>query len=142
MNMSRRRKARAFTFVEILAVLVVLGLIAAVFIPKIGNKMSKSKVKVASLKMSTISGAVENFNIDCDRYPYDLQELILMPEDLEGQWDGPYVNASDLEDPWGNLFVYVYPSERQDRVSRFDLISLGADGEPDGENEAADIFNE
>lgn len=138
--MSIGRKRRGFTLIELLAVIIVISLIAAILVPRIGSRIGKSKAGIAKSKMSIVSSAIENFYIDCGRYPETLDELLVAPEDLEGKWTARYLKPSELEDPWGN--PYDYNPEGEINEGGYDLISYGADGQPDGEGEKADIYND
>jgi len=134
------QKRRGFTLIELLAVIIVITLIAAFILPKISKNLGKSKVGIASAKMSKIGSAIESFYIDCDRYPETLEDLQVAPGDLEEKWGGSYLKNSEMEDPWGNRYIYVLEGQRN--RGSYDLICLGADGQPDGEGDNADIFND
>lgn len=141
MNRMQGKGKHGFTLIELLAVIIVISLLAAILIPRIGGKMGKAKTSIAKTTMkSVIGGAIENFNLDCDRYPATLDELMVLPEALEGKWDGPYLKPAELLDPWGN--PYQYTPEGQLNPGSFDLMSFGADGQPGGEGDNADIFND
>jgi len=94
--------------------------------------------------MSNIENALANFRLDCGRFPTQdegLEALLFEPDDLEeNKWDDPYLKRSELLDPWEHPYIYVAEGERN--PGSFDLISLGADGEPDGEGDNEDIYND
>ena len=127
------RVARGFTLVELLLVMVILALIGGLVLPGIIGKAEGAKVKAAASQVSRLSMAVESYYLDTGTTPENLDQLI--EESGVGGWNGPYVKASTLKDPWGREYVYVYPGEHGD----FDIISLGADGQPGGEGKNADI---
>ena len=77
---------------------------------------------------------LESHYLDTGTTPDSLEELITESGDAKG-WNGPYVKASSLKDPWGREYDYQYPGEHSD----FDIVSLGADGQPGGEGKNADI---
>ena len=90
--------------------------------------------------MVLIEAATNQYFDDCGRYPALLEELISSPSGLEGKWDGPYLRASDLLDPWGRKYLYV--PEGKVNPGSFDLISYGADGKQGGEGRNEDIYND
>lgn len=125
---------RGFTLVELLLVLVILALIAGLVLPGIIGKAEGAKAKAAASQVSRLSMAVESYYLDTGVTPESLQQLV---EDSGGNsgWNGPYVKASSLKDPWGRDYEYNYPGEHGD----FDIFTLGADGQPGGEGKNADI---
>jgi general secretion pathway protein G len=126
--------ARGFTLVELLLVLVILALIGGLVLPGIIGKAEGAKVKAAGSQIDRLSMAVESYYLDTGTTPDSLDELIEEGGNVGG-WNGPYVKASSLKDPWGREYVYVYPGEHGD----FDIYSLGADGQRGGEGKNADI---
>jgi general secretion pathway protein G len=130
----RRRRERGFTLVELLLVLVILALIGGLVLPGIIGKAEGAKVKAASSQISRLSMAVESYYLDTGTTPDTLEALVSGSDSMAG-WNGPYVKASSLKDPWGREYVYVYPGEH----GEFDIYSLGADGQPGGEGRNADI---
>lgn len=127
-------RARGFTLVELLLVLVILALIGGLVLPGIIGKAEGAKVKAAGSQISRLSMAVESYYLDTGATPESLDLLVEEGGDVGG-WNGPYVKPSTLKDPWGREYVYVYPGEHGD----FDIYSLGADGQPGGEGNDADI---
>ena len=123
-----------FTLIELLLVLVILALIGGLVLPGIIGKAEGAKVKAAGSQINRLAMAVENFYLDTGVTPDNLEDLIVESGDING-WNGPYVKPSSLKDPWGREYVYDYPGEHSD----FDLYSLGADGQPCGEDRNADI---
>ena len=130
---NRRRTARGFTLVELLLVLVILALIGGLVLPGIIGKAEGAKVKAAGSQIDRLAMAVESYYLDTGTTPDSLEELVV-ESDVAG-WNGPYVKPSSLKDPWGRDYVYEYPGEHGD----FDIYSLGADGQPGGEDKNADI---
>jgi general secretion pathway protein G len=129
-----RATARGFTLVELLLVLVILALIGGLVLPGIIGKAESAKFKAASSQIDRLSMAVETYYMDTNKIPESLDELVGESGGVPG-WNGPYVKKSILKDPWGREYVYNYPGEHGD----FDIISLGADGQPGGEDTSADI---
>jgi general secretion pathway protein G len=129
-----RNRTRGFTLVELLLVLVILALIGGLVLPGIIGKAEGAKVKAAGSQINRLAMAVESFYLDTGETPDNLDDLVVESGDVDG-WNGPYVKPSSLKDPWGREYVYVYPGEHSD----FDLYSLGADGQPGGEDRNSDI---
>lgn len=136
----RERKCKGFTFVEIMVVIILLSMIAVFVVPRTFKGLGQAKAKVARTKMGIIESAIQQFYVDCERYPTELGELLEMPPDVEEKWNGRYCKPSDLIDPWEN--AYLYEPEGVVNVGSYDLISLGADGQEGGEGDNADIYNE
>ena len=129
-----RSRAQGFTLVELLLVLMILALIGGLVLPGIIGKAEGAKVKAASSQISRLAMAVESFYLDTGETPDNLDVLVNESGGIDG-WNGPYVKTSSLKDPWGREYVYNYPGEHGD----FDIYSLGADGQPGGEDRNADI---
>jgi general secretion pathway protein G len=139
-----KRKNKAFTLVELLVVIVILSMLAAFAAPKFYHYIGKSKKDLTKPSLAFVENAIERFAIDCQRYPDDsegLEVLIVMPDDIEeGKWSGPYLKASQLNDPWDNPIVYQ--AEGEVNPGSYDLISYGADGLQGGEDDDEDIYND
>ena len=127
------RRSRGFTLVELLLVLVILALIGGLVLPGIIGRAEGAKVKAAASQVSRLAMAVESYYLDTGETPSSLDALVTSTG-AQG-WNGPYVKASSLKDPWGRNYVYQVPGEYGD----FDIYSLGADGQPGGEDKNADI---
>ena len=137
-NTNVHRAARAFTLIEIMVVVIVIGVLAALVVPTFIGRAGKAKKAVAQQKISNIETAINLFYQDYSRFPESLQELTTKPSDIpDEQWTPPSLKPKDLDDPWGRPFVYRYPGEN----GAYDLFSTGADGQPGGEDENADITN-
>ena len=135
-----RRNAKGFTFAEIMVVIILLSLIAVFVVPRTFRGLGKAKAKIARAKMGIIESSIQQFYVDCQRYPTELGELLDPPTDMEEKWNGRYCKPSDLIDPWDN--PYLYEPEGFVNIGSYDLISLGADGQEGGEGDSADIYNE
>ena len=139
----KKHKAEAFTLVELLVVILIIGMLAGFVAPKMFKGLGKAKADIAKAKMALIEDALGRFYIDCGRYPDDsegLQVLVTAPADLQEKWNGPYCKRSELLDPWGNPYIYL--AEGQYNPGSFDLVSYGADGAEGGEGDNADIVND
>ena len=137
-----RCRQRGFTLIEIMVVVVILGILAAMVAPKILSRPDQAKVTVARSDIETISQALELYRLDNGIYPSLDQGLgalverpTIAPEPRNWNPDG-YLKKTPV-DPWGNDYVYLQPGTH----GRFDLYSLGADGREGGEGLNADIGN-
>ena len=133
------RKQQGFTLIELLIVMVILGILAALVGPRMFGKVGKSRQKAAKAQISLFETAMDTYRLDVGKYPttdQGLEALRVKPDGVE-KWDGPYVSKDVPVDPWGNRYVYESPGEHGD----YDLISLGADGNPGGEGEDEDIVS-
>lgn len=141
MNRKNRRR-KGFTLVELLVVIVIISMLAALVAPNVFKHLAGAKRDICPAKMALIEDALNRFYLDCGRFPDDtegLEALITAPEDLEDKWNGRYLKPSQLLDPWENEFIYI--AEGEYNPGSFDLISLGSDGQPEGEGDAEDIIN-
>jgi len=138
----RSRAARAFTIVEIIVVVIIIGVIAAVIAPRLLGRVGQSKQAVAASNAASIATAMRLFIADnyLPESGSSIEILFNRPSNIEeSAWKGPYVDSMDsLKDPWGNFFELVIPGEVN---ADFDIVSRGADGQPGGEGESADIVN-
>jgi general secretion pathway protein G len=135
-----KQRVNGFTLVELLVVLIILGLVASIAGPNVMKYLGSSKAKTAKLQLKEIESSVELFFLDTGKYPPNdpgLKVLVSNETSIAG-WGGPYFKSGQVPlDPWGNDYVYVFPGEH----SPFDLLSLGADNQPGGEGDNADITN-
>lgn len=127
-----------FTLVELLVVLVILGLLAAVASPQAMRYLGGAKHDAAKLQLQGLSTAVDLYRLDVGRYPSreeGLAALVQKPSAQE-RWNGPYVRkAEQLQDPWGRAWRYRAPGEH----GPYDLFSLGADDRAGGAGEDRDV---
>ena len=128
---------RGFTLIELIVVIALVAVLAAVVAPNLLGKAGEANRKTAGVQLEKIGSAIELYRLETGQFPESLSDLVKRPQGLE-RWSGPYVRKqSQLLDPWGNELVIQRPGEHGD----FDLISYGADGRPGGEGDAADITN-
>ncbi|MBN2128704.1 MAG: type II secretion system major pseudopilin GspG [Sedimentisphaerales bacterium] len=139
-----KQKRKGFTLVELLVVVLIISMLAAVLAPRMFKGLGKAKADIAKAKMTIIEDSLARFQYDCGRLPDEadggLDALIIAPPDLEEKWNGRYLKPSHLLDPWGNPYIYI--PEGQINPGGFDLISYGADGQEGGEGDNEDIFND
>ena len=134
-----RLRSAGFTLLELLVVIVIIGLLAGYVGPKYFGQIGKSEVKVARAQIDAFEKAIDAYRLDVGRYPsteQGLAALVTRPAN-EPKWQGPYLRKDVPPDPWGKPYLYKMPGARAD----YDIISLGKDGQPGGEGEAADISN-
>jgi general secretion pathway protein G len=131
------RHHKGFTLIELIVVIALVAVLAAVVAPNLLGKAGEANRKSALVQLEKISNSVELYRLETGQYPEELIDLVEQPQGVE-RWNGPYVRKkSQLLDPWGNELVIKQPGEQGD----FDLISYGGDGRPGGEGDAADITN-
>ena len=139
-----RRKSQGFTLIEILVVIIVLGLLAALVGPRILGRVSEAKSATARTQIELLGVALDNYRLDNGMYPtteQGLQALQEQPtrEPLPLNWRGPYLKKAVPLDPWGRPYIYKSPGEHN--PSGYDLFSFGRDGQPGGVDEDADIIS-
>jgi general secretion pathway protein G len=135
-NAAGRRRQSGFTLLEMLAVIVLLGIVATIVVRQVGGNVDKGKYGAGKAQLSSLSMKVESFGLDVGSPPANLQQLLSKPANAVG-WAGPYAKPSDLKDPFGHAFGYRYPGEH----GSFDLIFYGQDGQPGGDGYKADLGN-
>ncbi len=129
------RNDRGFTLVEIMAVVVIIGLLVGTVAVVILPKILRSEQTVARMEIETYEAAVKEFRMVCKVYPDRLEELTQKQETPNGEIVGPWVDKINL-DPWGNAYYYD-----KNNGDDFEIKSFGSDGRPDGEGENKDISN-
>ena len=133
---------RGFTLIEILVVIIVLGLLAALVGPRILGRVSEAKSATARTQIELLGLALDNYRLDNGLYPTSEQGLGALQEKptrepIPLNWRGPYLRKALPLDPWGRPYIYMSPGEHN--PSGYDLSTLGRDGQPGGEDEDADI---
>jgi general secretion pathway protein G len=137
----KQKTSAAFTLIEIMVVVVILGILAATIIPQFIGTTQDAKISAAKAQVAEIDSALERFYVHMDRYPTaeeGLQVLVTAPAGGEQKWRGPYVKQL-RNDPWGNPYQYIVPGTHH--TTSFDIWSRGADGADGGEGANADIGN-
>lgn len=140
----RSKRRAGFTLVEIMVVVVIIGLLAALIGPRVLGQSETAKIKATQVQISQLTQALELYHLDNGFFPTTDQGLNALLEKPSSQPEpknyarGGYLQKKKLPaDGWGNEFIYICPGEHGD----FDIISYGSDGKQGGEGAAADINN-
>ena len=142
-NDGKGRVRNGFTMVELMAVLIILGLLFAVVVQNFVGHTDKARVVTTRASLKLLHNAVNQFKMDTGHYPTDdegLYALIEPPMGLEEHWQpGGYLETTDVpKDGWGNDFIYTRTPEG---IKPFVVMSLGADGQEGGEGYDADLLS-
>ena len=135
-------RSKGFTLIELMVVLVILGVLAAIIAPKIMDRPDEARIIAAKQDISSVVQALKLYRLDNIRYPsteQGLQALVTKPaiEPIPSNWkSGGYLERLP-KDPWGNAYLYLNPG----RNGEIDVFSLGPDGQTGGEGKDADIGN-
>jgi general secretion pathway protein G len=137
-----RARAGGFTLIEIMVVVIIIGLLAAVIVPQVISKVDDAKIAKTKSDIQALETALTMYRLDNSKYPtteQGLQSLVTQPNDpTVRHWRaGGYIQRI-TKDPWGNDYQYALPGQHG---KEYDLFSLGADGQPGGEGIDADIGN-
>jgi len=139
MNPKNRKHERGVTLIELVVVMVIIGLIAALAAQRFMGKIETANRTSAKNQITELEGALDLFRLDVGRYPTaeeGLQALRVKPQGVEN-WDGPYLKKDLPNDPWKRPYVYRRPGQHGD----VDLLSFGADGQEGGEGDNADVVS-
>jgi len=128
-----------FTMMELLVVLVIVGLLAALVGPVVYKRISPAKAATAKAQIEHFSTALDAYYIDNGRFPLTQQGLAALRQSISNapDWNGPYLKKDIPKDPWNHSYQYLSPGKH----GPYDIISLGADGKEGGEGENADIVS-
>jgi general secretion pathway protein G len=137
------KNQRGFTLIEIMVVVIILGLLAGLVLPRIMGQEDKARVETTKVQIRSIEGALDGYKLDNGFYPatdQGLEALIKKPEAgrIPSRWrEGGYLKPARIpKDPWNKDFIYLSPGNEG---REYDIVSHGADNEPGGEGNNADI---
>jgi general secretion pathway protein G len=139
--MKTRVRVQGFTLIEVMVVVAILGILATIVMTNVIGKDDQARVTTTRASLSSVANALDLFKLDNHHYPTTdegLEALVHKPASAKTFPDGGYLPKLP-EDPWGHPFQYVYPGSNG---RKYDLYSLGADGNEGGEGNDADIFYE
>jgi len=140
MRNPRPGRQRGFTLIEIMVVVIILGILAAIVAPNVIGRVGEAQVTAARQDLRSIESALKLYRLDNFSYPtteQGLEALVAKPADPGiRNWKGPYVERVP-KDPWGNPYLYLSPGNN----GEIDIYTMGRDGRPGGEGEDADIGN-
>ena len=142
MQYSPAKSSRGFTLIEIMVVIVILGILASLVIPKIMSRPDDARLIAARQDISSLNQALKLYRLDNQNYPTTEQGLAALvqkpssPPSPPNWKTGGYIDRLP-KDPWGNDYQYLNPGLK----GEIDVFSLGADGAPGGEGNNADVYN-
>jgi general secretion pathway protein G len=137
-RLARFKQARGFTLIELIVVIVILGLLAGLVVPRLFKHVGQARTATAKAQIAAFQTALGVYKLDTDSFPTNDMGLAALRTAPPGvrNWNGPYLPKDVPLDPWGNPYVYKFPGDHGDEP---DIISYGADGRPGGEGEDADV---
>jgi general secretion pathway protein G len=127
---------KGFTLIEILLVVVILGILSGMIIPRLVGRAEQTRVKVARTDIEAgLAEVLDLYELDNGKYPVALQDLVTKPSGARN-WNGPYIKKKEIpKDPWGNPYVYRFPGHNN--PDGYDLLSGGPDGAEGGNDDIA-----
>lgn len=142
MKKRRRRNRCGFTMIELMAMLIIIGLLATLVVTKVATKIDQARVTTTKANLKVLHSAVNQFKMDTGRFPTEeegLMALVEQPSDVIRYEPGGYLETTEIpKDGWGNDFIYeLFPESGKSFV----IKSLGADGEEGGEDNDADLYS-
>ena len=135
--MKKNNTKKAFTIIELMVVITIIGILASLVAPKFMGKLEGAKVKTTKAQLAMFSTSLDSFNLDTGRYPSETEGLKVLwtkMKDIRG-YDGPYLPKPADMDAWGNPYLYKKTSDEHG----YNIISYGKDGKEGGSGKDADI---
>ncbi|MBI5739479.1 MAG: type II secretion system major pseudopilin GspG [Nitrospirae bacterium] len=139
-RMKMLRCRRGFTLIELMVVMIILGMLAALVVPRMFGRIGQAKQKAAYAQIELFGTALDSFRLDVGRYPTSAEGLDALISQVSGadDWNGPYLKKNEIPpDPWNNPYHYESPGRNGD----YDLYSYGADNAEGGDGEDEDIVS-
>lgn len=140
-KMIRPKRVSGFTLIEVMVVIVILGVLAALIVPNVMGRGEKAKVDTTQITLKGVAGALDQYKLDNGHFPTmqegGLDALVNQPATAKNWLPGGYVKGGYPKDSWDNDIQYVIPGTEG---RAFDLYSFGADGKAGGEGNDADIY--
>ena len=142
MQKRKRILRKGFTMVELMAMLIIIGLLATLVVTKVATKIDQARVTTTKANLKSLHSAVNQFKMDTGRFPSEdegLMELVEQPSDVISWEPGGYLETTEIpKDGWGNEFIYErFPESGKPFV----IKSFGSDGEEGGEDYDADLYS-
>lgn len=140
-NLQINRRQRAFTLIEMLVVILIISILAAMIIPKLFGHADDAKVAKAKADIAQLESCLQDYRLSNGQFPSTqdgLQALVVQPSDAPN-WKGPYLEHGIPSDPWGNPYVYQAPGPNGEDYL---ITSYGGDGQPGGTGTNADITSD
>ena len=135
MNKERRILERntkgGFTLIEILMVVVIIGILVGLAVPRLGGRVREARLAAAKADIQNNGMALRLYEVDNGAYPASLQALLTKPGNAP-HWRGPYLEQGLPKDPWGNAYQYSSPGSKNPHS--YDLLSYGPDGSASGDD--------
>jgi general secretion pathway protein G len=131
------KKQQGFSLMELLIVMVILGMLAAIVGPALWNKLAGAQRDTAKTQISNIEVALDSYRLDTFKYPNSLEDLVKNASN-NPKWNGPYLKKGIPKDPWGNDYQYQKPGQDG---RNYDLYSFAVDGVQGGEGDNADVVS-
>ncbi len=123
LSLSVRNSSRGFTFVEILLVVVIIGILASMILPRFVGRSEQARQAAAQADINaSIATALDMFELDSGQYPEKPEDLMTKPSYVT-VWNGPYLKKKPI-DPWGREYIYKVSADKKD----YELMSYGKDG--------------
>src|SRR5439155_393933 len=138
---AQRSHLRAFALIELLLVLVILSILAAIVVPKFSGRTEQARMTAAQSQISTFGTALDAFEVDNGYYPRGkngLVDLVQPPRDAQS-WKGPYLKSDIPLDPWQHPYIYECPGKHN--PTSYDIMSMGPDGRAGSEDDVCNWQN-